>query len=863
MKRLFLLFFIVFSGSSLKAQPFERLLALPSTNYSMADVSYDFDTLLGGIVTDNNFPGTTDSNRVYAFDRYGNTLWSKSRFRLDSLGLRLGKFSSAVLDNGHYILAGTADNDGSVWPPIAPWNAHVISELDNAGNLLSTRISSIDMLLAWDYSDIDIFPLRNGSSEYYAVWRVDSVDLSASPHNFFSTLFFQKAATGGTIAWTKSYTCTDTSSGATPHLTKFHRTTITQEGGLAMVYKNECIPSGGLAVLEKVDNMGNTIFQVDLQPYFSPALDSFGIAEVISCRDSSIVVIARRSWTWPTGQTYLMRFDQSGNLIDSVSYINMGLGSGFETPSGDLLVNFYSYFPTGYFAGSGMIRFDHDLNYLTTHHFPFQENFYGRERMIPNNIGGAFFAFCRFSLYSVNKHIRIVNVDSTLTSYPAEVNGNISMDINANCIADGTDYGLRDRMVILTNTSSVAFYSFTDAIGDYEARIPSGTYSVTHIPQGAAGIECPATAYNIPVVDTSVINGLSFNDTLPGTMNDLKVQLYSDPFVPGFNSIASLVYYNDGAIDQPTTIKFAIDPGLSVVSSIPLPSSISGDTLIYLLSSFAPDSANIIDVELHVDSTVALGTPFQLLAVIDNGIADIIPSNNADTLSGVIVGAFDPNDKSVNQPQYIQGNEELVYKIRFQNTGTLAARKVVLNDSLSTYLDLSTLRSIEASHPYTMELKTNGRMVISFDNINLPDSTSNEPGSHGYFVYSIKPKSTLAIGQKIRNKAYIYFDYNAPVITNTTLNQKIDPASSISTLNKELSCVLYPNPTSNFLQIRFDSHVEASFRIHDILGKIIYENVLSGSSGKISVSSLEDGIYFLNIETEEGRKLIKKFIVAH
>jgi hypothetical protein len=49
------------------------------------------------------------------------------------------------------------------------------------------------------------------------------------------------------------------------------------------------------------------------------------------------------------------------------------------------------------------------------------------------------------------------------------------------------------------------------------------------------------------------------------------------------------------------------------------------------------------------------------------------------------------------------------------------------------------------------------------------DSVHNEPKSHGYVVFRIKPLNTLATGDTIPNKAAIYFDYNAPVITKSHL----------------------------------------------------------------------------------------------
>ncbi|MBK7970889.1 MAG: hypothetical protein IPK08_19305 [Bacteroidetes bacterium] len=52
------------------------------------------------------------------------------------------------------------------------------------------------------------------------------------------------------------------------------------------------------------------------------------------------------------------------------------------------------------------------------------------------------------------------------------------------------------------------------------------------------------------------------------------------------------------------------------------------------------------------------------------------------------------------------------------------------------------------------------KRIITFricSNINLPDSNANEPASHGFISYRIKPLSTLTAGTEFTNLAAIYF----------------------------------------------------------------------------------------------------------
>ncbi|MBK8442580.1 MAG: hypothetical protein IPL35_03810 [Sphingobacteriales bacterium] len=112
-------------------------------------------------------------------------------------------------------------------------------------------------------------------------------------------------------------------------------------------------------------------------------------------------------------------------------------------------------------------------------------------------------------------------------------------------------------------------------------------------------------------------------------------------------------------------------------------------------------------------------------------------------------------------------DDYLHYVIRFQNTGSAEAIQVVVKDELVDNLDISTFQMVAASHDYRLRLE-NRILEVFFENINLPDSTANEPESHGFVAFKIKAADSVAIGSQLKNTAEIYFDYNFPIVTNTT-----------------------------------------------------------------------------------------------
>ncbi len=141
--------------------------------------------------------------------------------------------------------------------------------------------------------------------------------------------------------------------------------------------------------------------------------------------------------------------------------------------------------------------------------------------------------------------------------------------------------------------------------------------------------------------------------------------------------------------------------------------------------------------------------------------------------------SYDPNDKQVvpfglTNENLIEKTTELDYTIRFQNTGTIEAVNIVVLDTLSEFLDIETIRLGMVSHDYNFMIDGDADTRIlrfQFDNINLPDSNTNEPASHGFIKFKIKQKANNRIGTVIKNRAAIYFDFNSPIITNTISNK--------------------------------------------------------------------------------------------
>lgn len=340
---------------------------------------------------------------------------------------------------------------------------------------------------------------------------------------------------------------------------------------------------------------------------------------------------------------------------------------------------------------------------------------------------------------------------------------------------------------------------------------------------------------------------------------------------PGFDLTYHIKCSNIGNQNTNTNVRFNLDNNLTFLSSVPPPSSASGNIYQYNFS-FQPFEVKEFYLYLKVNTSTPLGTKLLSHALMP---FDNWNFNNYDTVSQIVIGSYDPNDKqvqldSVITPTQIARGDSLDYTIRFQNTGTADAINIVVRDTISSNLDLSTFQFLSSSHPCEVSIENQRELVFTFENIHLPDSNTNEPQSHGYIRYRIKPLNTLQIGNIIRNTAYIFFDFNEPIITNTTYNI-VDNLVAVTTegnIVPDKFCLNqnYPNPFNPSTKIKFSvaSITHIKLTIYDILGRekltLVNQDLNPGYySVDFDAQHLSTGVYFYKLESEsftETKKMI-------
>jgi uncharacterized repeat protein (TIGR01451 family) len=347
--------------------------------------------------------------------------------------------------------------------------------------------------------------------------------------------------------------------------------------------------------------------------------------------------------------------------------------------------------------------------------------------------------------------------------------------------------------VIIRSTNNAKVNSAIPSNGYYKIDVDTGSYTIQAVPNSPYYTSIPAVKN---VTFTSFFNTDSANfaiQPLP-SMRDMNVNLFSlIPARPGFGVIYQINYKNAGSdLVEAGSIKLANDHRLNYVISTPAPTTISNDTISWNFTNFSPNTDSTISVTFLAEAPPVLnaGDTLHSVAWIQQDRTDLTPIDDTVSFKQVVTGSFDPNDKTeanagaITTAQLSKG-EYLNYLIRFQNKGSDTAFNITVRDTLESRLDPNSLQMISASHNYQLSIENGNKLTWQFNDIKLPYDGIDEPASHGYIAYRIKPLSSVHVGDTLKNSASIYFDYNLPVITNTEKTIVLDltaplPVSLIS-----------------------------------------------------------------------------------
>ncbi len=466
------------------------------------------------------------------------------------------------------------------------------------------------------------------------------------------------------------------------------------------------------------------------------------------------------------------------------------------------------------------------------------------------------------------KNIVQVNLDSIDAIGFDTIRGFVYWDKNRNIIKDGNDAS--PTMGLVENVTTNHQFYLDEFSGTFEEVI-LGNKTMEYYLQFANFDSCLEVSFSGNIKSSNTKKGITIDSlyfpmvrTGIGTKSlVMRNQTFTsrarllDTIPLTFNIMNRDCDYIDV---KNGSVKITLDANTVLVSSVPVYTSKVGNVYTFSNLTFKVGD-NLIKLKVtYPNSNYAIGDFVRHYAKVQN-IAGEDTTDNMDSIVHKIVYSYDPNAKhSVPEGRITADMKSIRYYIDFQNLGNDDAVRVTVIDTLNLKMPVYEFQMVANSHPYTVSI-TPGTSVVTwvFNNINLKPKSKDEAASKGYIVFDAKVKGSLRVGDSIRNRACIYFDYNSPVITNYAVINRVDPNSDLEPIGifRNSSLKAYPNPTKNYIKIENTLRSTQDIVIYDMKGARVNTLHIDGNAiAVINTESWARGLYLIVNSNGESLKVI-------
>ncbi|MCB9273689.1 MAG: hypothetical protein H6564_06585 [Lewinellaceae bacterium] len=440
-----------------------------------------------------------------------------------------------------------------------------------------------------------------------------------------------------------------------------------------------------------------------------------------------------------------------------------------------------------------------------------------------------------------------------------QAGGHVFFDENMNAQLDAGEIPLQNVKILMENGEGLAFSGL------------DGQYQLSFTDDGAFGPHLENPYLNaVPSSRQTTDSGpLDFAFQLVEAGPDISVSLHTHQVHrPGFPIRFYLQYQNLANAVNTAVLRLDYFSGLTYEGASQPPSQLDGNSITFETGPLSPLASGTIAVDFTLDALTPLGIEAQstLTATLPEG--DAGPDNNVAALKDIVAGSYDPNDILVDReslsPEEVLDKQVLRYRIRFQNTGTYPAARVVVRNTVAEELDLSSITGMTSSHEFEARLEGRRELAFVFDNIHLPDSSSNELGSHGFIEYDIRVQGHLSTGDSIRNHAAIYFDFNPPIFTDTACTVVNEISGTRWRSMDQQTLLTAPNPVVAGTPVRLVAPGQSGeLFLFDPSGRLLrHQGHFVCDTGYLSTRGLAPGSYWAVLLSEQGKMWAKLLVLA-
>ncbi|MEZ4884979.1 MAG: choice-of-anchor L domain-containing protein [Chitinophagales bacterium] len=434
-------------------------------------------------------------------------------------------------------------------------------------------------------------------------------------------------------------------------------------------------------------------------------------------------------------------------------------------------------------------------------------------------------------------------------------------DENSNNIKDTTEVALPNQSFVINpiNTMIVSHLG-----GNANIVLPLGDYQASFM-ESSLWEMVEATNYDINVTGIESLNTYQFGLQPKTTVNSVVPYLISNPTRCNETITYWLTCLNMGTTVASGTVSLNYSDLLQYIEANPMPEQTVNGVLTWAFEDLYPGYHKRIKISFEMPDESFTGeialTSAKVMQMSDGQFI----SENEVAYNSEVLCSYDPNDKLarsnlLGQSEFAYIADTIQYTVRFQNTGNDTAFNIRIEDTLDKKLDWTTFHPITASHDYRTELnRETGLATFYFNDILLPDSTTNEVESHGFVTFGIASLEGIEDKTKIENTASIFFDFNPPIITNTatlTLLQQVE--TGIEVLDNRYSIRVFPNPFSDFTTIEAEELPQGNYRLEvmDILGRKVRELKVDNGKMNLQRGDLESGLYLIRVLEENSNEVL-------